>query len=60
MGYIYFGGIKLPSETHFSIQFESKKPSDFKLENERDLDYVEANFINGALLSTMKNGVEDL
>lgn len=59
IGYIYFGGVDLQSDTTFQITLSGKQPSQQKFENIRDLNFIEAVYLDGRIVGTLKNGYDE-
>src|SRR5215213_6555312 len=59
MGYIYFGGADLPPDTTFTIEVEGTPVDQEEFENQRDLEVVEATFVDGRVVGTLRNGYDE-
>ena len=59
MGYIYFGGADLPPDTTFTIAVEGTPAAKEEFENQRDLEVVEATFVEGRVVGTLRNGYDE-
>jgi len=60
LGYIYFGGVDLPPETTFQIEVEGTPAAEEAFELQRDLEVVEAAFVDGRVVGTLRNGYDEL
>ncbi len=59
LGYIYFGGAALPPDTTFEIDVEALPVGEDEFENQRDLDVVEAAYVDGRVVGTLRNGYDE-
>lgn len=56
LGYIYFGGAALAPDTTFEIEVEGVPADQEQFENQRDLNVVEAAYVDGRVVGTLSNG----
>jgi hypothetical protein len=55
-GYVYFNGVRLPSNTRFRFKVTSTPPDQVQFENRRDLVVAESHRVQERVLGTLRNG----
>ncbi len=56
IGYLYFGGVELPEDTAFELEVDGVPAGEEQFENQRDLEVVEAAYVDGRVVGTLNNG----